>query len=104
MLHLYTLAHFIISFVAMDVVVKEGSGINHATRCLHLLIHLFLPFSFIYCSCSFFFTSCSCLCSCSCAPASLLVIVYILWTLTDIGLLYEGGAWAWPLELLRSGQ
>ena len=47
LLHLYTLAHFILAFVAMDVVVKGGAGMNQATRCLfllllHLLLTLFL--------------------------------------------------------------
>ena len=35
---------------------------------------------------------------------SLLVIGYLLWTLTNFGLLYEGTKSAWPLELLRWGE
>ena len=33
---------------------------------------------------------------------SLLMIGYILWTLTNFGLLYEGNKSAWPVELTRS--
>merc|ERR1712113_306850 len=32
---------------------------------------------------------------------SLLMIGYILWTLTNFGLLYEGSKSAWPVELTR---
>ena len=32
---------------------------------------------------------------------SLLVIGYLLWTLTNFGLLYEGTKSAWPVELIR---
>lgn len=29
------------------------------------------------------------------------LILYVLWMVTDVGILYEGGPWAWPLELVR---
>ena len=32
---------------------------------------------------------------------SLLVIGYLLWTLTNFGFLYEGAKSAWPVELFR---
>merc|ERR1712212_142745 len=63
LLHMYTIAHFLLAFVATEAVVQGNAGLSQAT--------------------------------------SLLVIGYLLWTLTSFGLLYEGTKSAWPLELIR---
>merc|ERR1719209_430215 len=63
LLHVYTIAHFLLAFVATEAVVQGNAGLTQAT--------------------------------------SLLVIGYLLWTLTNFGLLYEGTKSAWPVELLR---
>jgi len=63
LLHLYSLPHFLLTFLTIEVVTGPESGLGQTT--------------------------------------SLMVILYLLWTLTNIGLLYEGGPWAWPVELTR---
>jgi len=62
-LNIYTITHFLLAFVACDVVVVAKADMDQTT--------------------------------------CLLVISYLLWTLTNIGLLYDGGVWCWPSELLR---
>jgi len=32
---------------------------------------------------------------------SIFLALYILWSLTNIGLLYENSSWAWPSEMVR---
>jgi len=63
LLHMYTIPHFLLAFLAVEAVAQGNAGLTQAT--------------------------------------SLLMIGYILWTLTNFGLLYEGNKSAWPVELTR---
>merc|ERR1711970_1153219 len=62
-LHLYTLGHFLLVFIAIDWVVR--------TRQLLSQTHV------------------------------IFLILYNLWSLSNIGLLYDNSAWAWPSECVR---
>merc|ERR1719220_2106285 len=63
LLHMYTIPHFLLAFLAIEAVAQGNAGLTQAS--------------------------------------SLLMIGYILWTLTNFGLLYEGNKSAWPVELTR---
>jgi len=65
LLHLYTISHFLLSFIAVDFVAKS------------LEVMSLSP------------------------PVSIFLALYILWSLTNIGLLYENSSWAWPSEMVR---
>jgi len=62
-LHLYTLPHFALSFIATDFLAQNIQTLTNSS--------------------------------------SILLVVYILWTMSNLGMLYDNSTWSWTSELCR---
>lgn len=62
-LHLYTIAHFVITVIASDALARAMQDMSQSN--------------------------------------SILVIAYLIWSLTSLGILYDKNSWSWVGELLR---